>query len=468
MSRVMGSVPVIMRTRGLGGVAGRRHMVAGGSQSQPARNRISSILFAVMLFALVAVTVGVLAHSLPKLTVSDSELNSSNDSNGAHDNSKISEPPGKSATTLVVGADSTTSTTTAKQPQIATETTTTSSAKMTATTTAKSTHNNVYFGGQDPPKQAQFLPQITADGTATGANVQPVVLAAEVVATYPHDPNAFTQGLLYDEETDTLLESTGMYGDSELREVDVKTGQVLRRRKLHRRHFGEGLDLYRKNNVLTQLLWRTGEAIRYDRATFKELRGDQDLTSNTPAAATIRDATSANQEVVGGEFFTPMSDGWGIASDGGDVVYATDSSTTLYELDAKSLKMRSKRAIQDAGRAVPWLNEIEVVNGLLFGQIWQTECMAIVEPTDARVVGWVHFNGLTQQAANLVRTGKLQGGRHRQDVFNGVAYDSKRKRLFVTGKYWPALFEVRLVERQPSAQDLENVRRACIVRGGSF
>ena len=321
-----------------------------------------------------------------------------------------------------------------------------------------------YFGGGDPPALARFLPRVDADGTIVNKPSAPVTFTYEIVAEYPHDPNAFTQGLLFDPATDTLLESTGMYGDSELREVNVTTGRVLRRRNLARRHFGEGLDWWHKKNALTQLTWRTGEALRWDRATFKELRSADELMANTPRSATLTAAADESEVGVGNVFRTPLRDGWGLASDGGDVVYATDSSDQLYELEAESLGLLRQKTIRDGPRNIKWLNEIELVNGLLLGQIWQTDCMAVITPDDAKVVGWADFRGLGARAAALARGGQMASGNRRMDVFNGVAYDPTRKRLLVTGKYWPTLFDVRLVERPLAPAELEVLRTRCIVR----
>ena len=234
-------------------------------------------------------------------------------------------------------------------------------------------------------------PQASSRGTAAP------IWRHEVVRAYPHDRDAFTQGLVF--RDGALFESTGLNGKSSLRLVDLTTGRVTRRVSVDRRYFAEGLAAWGPN--LVQLTWETGIGFVYDRASFKLLRT-----------------------------FTYQGEGWGLTDDGRQLVMS-DGSSTLRFLDPVTFAVTRRLTVTDGPRAIDHLNELEVVDGLIFANVWLTDRIAVVDPADGRVVGWLDL-------ADLVPPGASGNA-----VLNGIAYDSGTKRLFVTGKLWPTLYEIR-------------------------
>ena len=222
----------------------------------------------------------------------------------------------------------------------------------------------------------------------------------------------------------TLYESAGQYGASDVREVDLPSGAVRRRTACSGDVFAEGLALV--GSQLLQLTWRSGKGLRYDAATL------------APA----------------GGFTTPLPDGWGLtnAPDAGELL-ATDGSAQLHTLDAATLQLRRSVTVTDpaTGRPVPLLNELELVDGEVFANVWMTDCVARIDPASGRVTGWVLLHGLRQGL-------QAEGGAHgADDVLNGIAWDAARRRLFVTGKYWSRLFHVELARVDEG--DAEAARR---------
>ena len=232
----------------------------------------------------------------------------------------------------------------------------------------------------------------------------------------------------------TLYESAGQYGASDVREVDLRTGAVRRRTAAARDVFGEGLAL--AGGQLLQLTWRSGKGLRYDAATLQ------------PA----------------GGFTTPLPDGWGLTNgpQPGQLL-ATDGSAKLYTLDAETMQLRATVTVTDpaSGQPVPMLNELELVDGEVFANVWMTDCVARIDPATGRINGWVLFHGLREGL-------QAEGGAHgADDVLNGIAWDAQRRRLFVTGKYWSRLFHVEL--RQLEDDDAEAAgRRASCTRRHAF
>jgi glutamine cyclotransferase len=225
----------------------------------------------------------------------------------------------------------------------------------------------------------------------------------EVVNVYPHDENAFTQGLLFHDGY--LYESTGLRGRSSLRRVELESGEVLASTPLQDNHFGEGIALCRDR--IMQLTWQSRVGLVYD------LEG-----------LTVVDS------------FTYESEGWGLTCDGMRLIMS-DGSPRLYHRDAETFAVWSYVTVRDGATPVERLNELEFVNGMVYANVWRTDRIAIIDPTDGRVTGWIDLSGLldTMQVTTQV------------DVLNGIAYDAAGDRLFVTGKLWPWLFEIRLVER---------------------
>ena len=223
----------------------------------------------------------------------------------------------------------------------------------------------------------------------------------EVVNAFPHDANAFTQGLVYADGM--LYESTGLLGASSLRAVHLETGEVENMVVLPADIFGEGLVLL--GNRLIQLTWQSRVAYVYDRA---ELR------------------------LIGAHHYE--TEGWGITSDGTDLVMS-DGTATLCFRDAESFAPNRYVTVSGNGVPLTGINELEFINGLIYANVWRTDFIALIQPTDGQVLGWIDLSGLlaTQEAGGQV------------DVLNGIAYDVVGDRLFVTGKLWPWLFELRIV-----------------------
>jgi glutamine cyclotransferase len=224
-----------------------------------------------------------------------------------------------------------------------------------------------------------------------------------VVQTYPHDPQAFTQGLVF--RDGFLFESTGLNGRSSLRKVRLETGEVLQQRTVDSQHFAEGLTDWRDR--LVQLTWRSGVGFVYDIATF-------DLRRTFPFEG----------------------EGWGLAHDGSRLIMS-DGTATLRFLDPESLREIGRLPVTEDGRPVENLNELEVVKGEIFANVWQTDDIVMIDARTGKVTGRIALAGLLspQERAGV-------------DVMNGIAYDAQKDRLFVTGKLWPRLFEIAIEPRR--------------------
>jgi glutamine cyclotransferase len=228
-----------------------------------------------------------------------------------------------------------------------------------------------------------------------------------IVATFPHDPGAFTQGMLFASPASPaapaqLFESTGRYGESSLRRVDLASGRVLAKIDLAPELFGEGLALLR--GELYQLTWREGRCIVYDAQTFakkREMKYD--------------------------------SEGWGLATDAarGQLVM-TDGTAVLRWMDPTDFHVARTLVVVDGNRPVVLLNELEWVRGEIFANIWGESRIARIDPKDGRVSGWIDLGELPEAKA----AGE-------DNVMNGIAYDEAADRLLVTGKHWPHVYEVK-------------------------
>jgi len=224
----------------------------------------------------------------------------------------------------------------------------------------------------------------------------------KVVRSYPHDRQAFTQGLIY--RDGVLYEGTGLNGQSGIRKVKLETGEVLKFKALDPQYFGEGITDWKGS--LIQLTWQTEIGFVYDRATFQQTRT-----------------------------FQYRGEGWGLTHDGKRLIMS-DGSAQLRFLDPETLRETGRITVRDQRGPVERLNELECVKGEIFANVWQTEQIVRISPKDGRVTGWVDLTGLLTPAE---RAGT--------QVLNGIAYDEAGDRLFVTGKLWPKLFEIKLVPR---------------------
>lgn len=221
-----------------------------------------------------------------------------------------------------------------------------------------------------------------------------------VVNTFPHDPQAFTQGIFFHEGK--LIESTGLVNRSTLRRVELETGRVLQQAEVPRFHFAEGAAPH--GGKIYQLTWKTGKGFVYDSETFERL----------------------------GEFFY-AGDGWGITRDGESLILS-DGTDTLRFLDPETFCVTRTIKVADREQPLSNLNDLEYVAGEIFANVWRDNRVARINRQTGAVVGWVELNG-------LLRLGEV---RHPEGVLNGIAYDADHDRLFVTGKFWPKLFEIRL------------------------
>jgi glutamine cyclotransferase len=225
----------------------------------------------------------------------------------------------------------------------------------------------------------------------------------DVVMVYPHDRSAYTQGLVYDEGS--FYEGTGLYGQSTLRQVDPETGAVLKQIELAPNYFGEGVVLFK--DKLVQLTWKENAGFVYDKESLVR-------TSN----------------------FSYPSEGWGITTDGSRLIMS-DGTSSLYFLDPVSFEKTGSITVSDRGSPVSRLNELEYINGEIYANVWPTYQIAIISPRTGQVKAWINLEGI------LPALYRMQGA----EVLNGIAYDEKGDRLFVTGKLWPKLFEIKLAAR---------------------
>ncbi len=244
--------------------------------------------------------------------------------------------------------------------------------------------------------------------SAGSQDTRPPAQAAAPVATYtyqvvdvhPHDRNAFTQGLVF--LKGVLFESTGLNGKSSLRRVDLQTGRVLQQVGLSAQYFAEGMTVL--DGKIFQLTWQSQKGFVYDLETF-EPKGE----------------------------FSYTGEGWGLTTDG-HVLIMSDGTDQIRFLDPATFRVLRTIHVLNQGLPLPRLNELEYVKGEIFANIWQTQSVARIDPADGRVLGLIDFSGLLTPADYTKTT----------DVLNGIAYDAAGDRLFVTGKNWPKLFEVRL------------------------
>lgn len=223
----------------------------------------------------------------------------------------------------------------------------------------------------------------------------------EILARYPHDTAAYTQGLVIDRGV--LFEGTGLYGESSLRRVDLASGTVQQSTPLDAQYFGEGITTWQE--TIIQLTWRAGVAFVYDRSTFAEQRQFQYTT-----------------------------EGWGITHDGVRLIMS-DGTSTLYFRDPVTFAEMGTVEVRDGTIAIDRLNELEYVEGEVFANVWTTDQIVRISPADGRVVGTIDLTDLPRPAGGV------------DDVLNGIAYEPSDGRLYVTGKRWPEIFEIRLVPR---------------------
>ncbi|HUD82109.1 MAG TPA: glutaminyl-peptide cyclotransferase [Candidatus Saccharimonadales bacterium] len=222
----------------------------------------------------------------------------------------------------------------------------------------------------------------------------------EILNTFPHDRTAFTQGLVFLDGK--LIESTGLKGQSTLREVNLLSGRVLRQVPVPDRYFAEGLAVL--GGKAYQLTWQAQKGFVYDEATFR-----------------------LEHE------FSYTGEGWGLATDGHSLILS-DGTSQIRFLDPATFKVERTIRVTVRGQSVDQLNELEYIQGEIFANVWRTDYVVRIDPANGAVTGVIDFAGLLPPADHDANTG----------VLNGIAYDNANDRLFVTGKFWPRLFQVRL------------------------
>jgi glutamine cyclotransferase len=221
-----------------------------------------------------------------------------------------------------------------------------------------------------------------------------------VIKRYPHDRAAFTQGLIY--LNGVFYEGTGLNGESTIRKVEVDTGKVLQKAALPQEYFGEGITVV--GDRLIELTWTTGVGFVYDLKTFHPL-----------------------------QTFRYHGEGWGLTYDGSKLILS-DGTNTLRFLDPSTFREIGQVKVMDGNNPVAYLNELEWIKGEVWANVWQTDRVVRISPITGKVIGWIDFKGL------LSVSERLSGA----NVLNGIAYDAKTDRIFVTGKLWPHIFEIKL------------------------
>jgi glutaminyl-peptide cyclotransferase len=245
-----------------------------------------------------------------------------------------------------------------------------------------------------------FVPVLAAL-TAVGAAPTAPRSTYRIVRVYPHDRAAFTQGLEYHDGF--LYEGTGLNGQSSIRKVNLETGKVVQKRNVGAQYFGEGITIWK--DELIELTWRARTGFVYDLATFQRKRT-----------------------------FSYDGEGWGLTNDGHSLIMS-DGTASLRFLDPDTFAEQRRITVTDGGVPIPSLNELEWVDGEIYANVWQTRMIARIAPDTGRVLGWIDLKGILSPA-DAAGT----------DVMNGIAYDAQHKRLFITGKLWPKIFEIEVIK----------------------
>jgi glutaminyl-peptide cyclotransferase len=229
-----------------------------------------------------------------------------------------------------------------------------------------------------------------------------------ILHVYPHDQQAFTQGILY--RDGHLYESTGIEGKSSLREEELETGRILQFQDVPASYFAEGLTDW--GSTLVQLTWQSHVALVYDRATFHFLRS-----------------------------FHFDGEGWGLTQDGKHLILS-DGTAALRFFDPVTFRETGRVTVKDHGQPVTQLNELEFIHGQIYANVWHSDRIVRIAPANGAVLGWIDLSGLLPASERS----------NNEAVLNGIAYDAVHDRLFVTGKLWPKLFEIKIVPAHPESR----------------
>jgi glutamine cyclotransferase len=264
----------------------------------------------------------------------------------------------------------------------------------TVSTGRKSLKVTAYKGGKQQNPITRFM--------IIYSDIVPRRNGYKVIHTYPHSRDAFTQGLFYDKGV--LFEGTGQETGSTLREVNLETGNVIRQLNLDASLFGEGITLYRDR--IYQVTWRSKVGFVYDKSTFSLIN----------------------------KIYYP-TEGWGLTTIDNKIVMS-DGTNVLYFYEPEMFTVISRIEVYDNEEKVDSLNELEYINGEIWANIWMTDLIARIDPVSGKVLAYIDLKGILQKSDREADT----------DVLNGIAYDQVGKRIFVTGKRWPKLFEISLIE----------------------
>ncbi len=239
------------------------------------------------------------------------------------------------------------------------------------------------------------------------ADKAPTIYNYKLINTYPHDANAFTQGLEFHDGY--IYESTGKRGKSSIRKTDLKTGEILQIASLDKKFFGEGMTIF--NNKIYQLTWQSKQGFIYNLNTFEQ---------------------------TGSFTYNNSKEGWGLTHNNKELI-KSDGTEKIWFLDPETLQEKYFIEAYTNKRKAERLNEIEYINGKIYANIWQKNTIIIINPVNGTIEGVVNLNGLSKLIENSKKSVDY--------VLNGIAYDPKTERLFVTGKNWDKMFEIELIKK---------------------
>lgn len=245
-------------------------------------------------------------------------------------------------------------------------------------------------------------PQVITRFVTMLSDLVPKTYHYKVVNTYPHDKKAYTQGLIY--EGGFLYEGTGIYGESDLRKVDLKTGSIIKQQKIEDQLFGEGIAIL--GEKIFQLTWTSKVGFVYDKNSFKLLNK-----------------------------IYYQTEGWGLTTFQ-DHLLMSDGTNSLYFIEPELFTVTSSIEVYDDKKMVDQLNELEIINGEIWANIYRTDLIARIDPNTGKVIAYIDLEGILPQSEMDATT----------EVLNGIAWDPAQNRIFITGKLWPKLFEIKLIE----------------------
>ena len=271
---------------------------------------------------------------------------------------------------------------------------------------------------QDTSSHTRSTTTLSGTTTATKSSTSPApVYTYKVIDVYPHDANAFTEGLVYYDGF--LYESSGLYGNSSLRRVDLDTGQVLQIYNLSSRYFGEGITIF--DNAIIQLTWQNNVGFVYGLNSFGLLQN-----------------------------FSYPDEGWGLTNNGSQLIMS-DGTSNLYFLDPQTFQRTGEITVHDGATPVEDLNSLAYINGSVFANVYPTDRIAVINPGTGQVTAWIDLTGIENLTGCHCNVGN--------DVLNGIAYDAQDDRLFITGKDWPSVFQIQIVSPLPQPGPAERDTR---------